>query len=56
MAKICTAERANNQWCKNCKWHQIDDEESCFYGEYRYACFAEPDQYGYVKWEDKNAK
>ena len=53
MAKICLADKTKGQHCKNCKWYQIDDEESDFYGEWRFACFAKPDEYGYVNWEKK---
>lgn len=50
MAKICMSKRH----CKDCKWYQIDDEESDFYSEYRYYCAAEPDEYGYVRFEENN--
>lgn len=49
--KTCNAEVSNGQYCLNCKWYIIDDEESEFYGEYRYSCFAVPDQQGNIKWE-----
>lgn len=53
MAKFCNAEVSKGQCCKNCRWFQIDEEESEFYGMTRYSCFAKPDVHGNVKWAER---
>ena len=54
MAKICTAKKG--QHCKDCKWYQIDDDKSDYYGECRYSCCAVPNRLGYVNFVRKEEK
>lgn len=54
MKKICNAEVSQNQYCKTCKWYRINRQESEYYNEPRYSCFATPDIHNNVQWEAKN--
>lgn len=51
MAKICLADREKGQSCKNCIWHQKNEDKSYMYGEPVFCCCAKPNEYGYVDWE-----